>query len=452
MTFIKYSIKRLFQFEAGLIIKKYKPKIIAITGSVGKTTTRDFLYGVLSKKFFVRKSGKSLATGLGVTLTVIGRPRAEVAFVFDHPFSFSYFLKIAGDFLLTFFFGLKLLIWKENYPDWLILEIDADKPGDVDSISDLLKIDILIITAIGAVPSHIESFGSDMEKFLAEKKKLLNLVSRQGTIVYNSDDEITNRLVRDNPSPKISCGLAGDSQIRGSDFEILTSNTNNSPQPTGMKFDIFHSTADSEKTTVTIMDSIGLHNEYAVLLSIAVSDLLGIPPVEATKMVEKIQPLPGRMKIISGVKDSIIIDDSYNSSPIAMRQAVENFAKIETSGRKIIVIGDMLELGKYSTEEHRKIGHLVSNVAQYVICVGLRARHVAETILSLSYDENNISCFDDAVSAGKFLQNIIESGDLILVKGSQAMRLERVVEEIMRHPEDKSTLLVRQEPEWLSRD
>ena len=447
MTSIKQLAKKLFKFEARMILRKYHPKIIAITGSVGKTTTRDFLYAALSKKFFVRKSEKSVA-GLGIPLTIIGY----------HNFG------ITKNFLTTLFFGLKLLFWKSNYPAWLILEIDADKPGDVESVSDWLPVDILVVTAIGNVPAHIEAFGSDMQKFLAEKKKLLGSVHRDGVIIYNSDDETACRLVAESPLRKISCGVAGNANVRGSEFEILSSNAGGISKPTGMKFEITsreHSLGVSGEALpppsvdsgfAIIMDTIGAHNEYAALLSVAVADLLDVPMSESVKAIEKSAPLSGRMKIIAGVCDSTVLDDSYNSSPIAARMAVETFARVETSGRKIAVIGDMLELGKFSAEEHRELGRLLAPVAQYAVCVGLRARRVAETMLLLSFDEEKISCFDSASEAGEFLQNFIQPGDLILVKGSQAMRLEKTVEQIMRHPEDTRTLLVRQEPEWLSRD
>src|ERR1035437_8605478 len=272
MTQIKQIAKQLFQYETRLVLKKYKPKIIAITGSVGKTTTRDFLYSVLSKKFFVRKNGRSMATEFSVPLTIIGYSNSFLSTIFQ--------------FLSTLFFGLKLLIWKNNYPDWLILEIDVDKPGDVDSVRSLLSIDILVVTGIGAVPSHIEFFASDMEKFLAEKKKLMDLVSRDGVIVYNSDDETVCRLVSESPLRKISCGLSGDADVRGSEFEILTSTTGGVSRPTGMRFDITFGSAEREGNIgnwtvgqsqevangqsqrvrncgIGTMDSIGVHNEYA---------------------------------------------------------------------------------------------------------------------------------------------------------------------------------------------
>jgi UDP-N-acetylmuramoyl-tripeptide--D-alanyl-D-alanine ligase len=302
-----------------------------------------------------------------------------------------------------------------------------------------------------------------MQKFLAEKKKLIDSVMRNGRIVYNADDETACRLVRESPLRKISCGLSGDCEVRGTKFEILSSNAGGISKPTGMWFEITtreHSPSVGgtpqplsvgSSSTVTLLDTIGIHNEYATLLSVAVVSLLGISTEEVVKAIEKLAPLAGRMKIISGIKDSTVLDDSYNSSPIAARMAVEALARVQTSGRKIAVIGDMLELGKFSAEEHRELGRLLAPVAQYAVCVGLRTRRVAEMMLSLSFDENNISCFDTSAEAGNFLQNFIQPGDLILVKGSQAMRLEKMVEQIMRHPEDARTLLVRQEPEWLER-
>jgi UDP-N-acetylmuramoyl-tripeptide--D-alanyl-D-alanine ligase len=126
-TFKKF-IKNIFQFEARLVLKKYRPKIIAVTGSVGKTTTRDFLYSVLSKKFFVRKSEKSFTTELGIPLTIIGRPAADITLSFGSGLRDSVpFFRLIYRYFFTFLFGLKILIWKSSYPQYLILEIDGDK-------------------------------------------------------------------------------------------------------------------------------------------------------------------------------------------------------------------------------------------------------------------------------------------------------------------------------------
>lgn len=432
MPLLKQLIKRIFQYEAKLILKKYNPKIIAITGSVGKTITKDILYALLSKKFFVRKSEKSFTTELGVPLTIIGSSNGRGTIL---------------EWIKNITFGFLLLFKKENYPDILILEIDGDKPDDILNISKWIKPDILIITAIGEVPSHIESFNSDIQKFLDEKKKLLDVVTREGTVFYDADDECTGRLVQDFTLKKVSCGLVNDCDVFGSDFQILSGTMNSIKIPTGMSFDV---EINSKKFSVNVMDTIGVSNEYAILLSLAVANDLGVGIKESIGIINKLPTLPGRMKIISGIKDTIIVDDSYNSSPIAMKQAVDALFRVDISGRKIVVVGDMLELGKFSRNEHRVVARLLRDTANYVICVGLRARKgISEELLSLGFSESNIISVETSEEAGKFLQNIIQAGDIILVKGSQSMRMERVVEEIMRHPEDKEKLLVRQEVEWV---
>ena len=189
MYFLKQIVKNIFQYEARLVLKKYNPKIIALTGSVGKTITKDFLYSVISKKVFVRKSEKSFTTELGVPLCVIGCSVGHGSI---------------SDWLKNIFIGLWLIVKKQDYPDWLILEIDGDKPGDIESISSWIKPNIVILTAIGAVASHIESFGSDLELFLNEKRKLLNVMPMDGVVFYNADDENTSKLVADINLKKIS--------------------------------------------------------------------------------------------------------------------------------------------------------------------------------------------------------------------------------------------------------
>jgi len=176
-----------------------------------------------------------------------------------------------------------------------------------------------------------------------------------------------------------------------------------------------------------------------------------ISPKEIVSALSKYKILPGRMNLIPGIKDTVIIDDSYNSSPVAMIQALAVFKELKTKGRKIVVLGDMLELGKHSVDEHRKLAELVKDSVSKVICVGIRMRILSEELLNLGFDEGNILSFDTSTEAGKELQNIIEEKDIVLVKGSQTVRMEKVVEEIMQCPEDKEKLLVRQEEEWLNR-
>jgi UDP-N-acetylmuramoyl-tripeptide--D-alanyl-D-alanine ligase len=158
------------------------------------------------------------------------------------------------------------------------------------------------------------------------------------------------------------------------------------------------------------------------------------------------------MKIIPGIKGTTIIDDSYNSSPIAAEAALEVLRGLKTKGMKIVVLGDMLELGRFAIDEHRKLGMHTAEVANFLLTVGPRSRYLVEGALSKDMSEKKIIEFDDARAAGKYLEGILDKDDIVLIKGSQSMRMERAVLEIMAHPEDAQTLLVRQEEEWMAKE
>lgn len=438
MIFLKHLIKRFFQWQARLVLKKYSPKIIAISGSVGKSSTRTSLYQVLSKKFFVRKNERSFTSELGIPLAIIGCSQGSGSIL---------------HWIQNIFVGMKLLSYTNQYPDILILELDCDKPGDLTGLS-WLKPDMLILTAIGEIPAHIESFET-IEKYIYEHNSLIDSVGKDGCIIYNADDEMTSHMVFASDVRTVSCGLSGDVSIQGNAFEILYETIDTRTIPTGMSFDIIPA---EEK--ISIIGSVGIHNEYACLLAYAAGLELGLTSREILTRLSGYKTLPGRMNIILGIKESVIIDDTYNASHIAMQAALNVLDEITTkqkkrSGskpKKIAVIGDMFELGKYSTDEHRKLAHNVFESATHAITVGIRSKVTAEELLSLGFEENNLLQADTSREAGTLLQALICEGDVILVKGSQAMRMERVVEEVMLHPEDKSKLLVRQESEWTERE
>ena len=157
------------------------------------------------------------------------------------------------------------------------------------------------------------------------------------------------------------------------------------------------------------------------------------------------------MNIIEGNRNSVIIDDTYNSSPVALNEALETLKTLDKVRYKIAVLGDMLELGKFTTEEHKKAGKKVADIADILVTVGLRSQSIAEGALDAGMSEKNIFQFENSREAGKFVDSILEAGDIVLVKGSQGTRMEKTVEEIMAHPEDKEKLLVRQDPDWKKR-
>jgi UDP-N-acetylmuramoyl-tripeptide--D-alanyl-D-alanine ligase len=206
--------------------------------------------------------------------------------------------------------------------------------------------------------------------------------------------------------------------------------------------------AGDEKMTATFPHLVAETQVAAALAAIAVADALGFNRKEVLANLSTFRTPPGRLTLIEGKNGSIILDDSYNSSPEAVQSALKLVHDMNVSGRKIAILGDMLELGKFTEEAHAEVGRQVVNTVQHLITVGIRAKGIAQSAFMHGMKADNVAEFTDSREAGKTLASILEPGDLVLVKGSQGIRLERAVEELMAHPEDKEKFLVRQEEEW----
>jgi UDP-N-acetylmuramoyl-tripeptide--D-alanyl-D-alanine ligase len=418
----KKIIVSILIFESRLVLLKYKPKIVAVTGSVGKTTTKDTIFSVLSSSFFVRKSEKSFNSEIGVPLSILGCDNGA-----NNPFKW----------LGNIFEGLLLILFKNHYPKWLVLEVGADHPGDIEYIAKWLNPDIVVITRFADIPVHVEYFKKPAD-IIEEKKKLVKYMKKDGFLILNYDDRNVYIIKEEFNKKTISYGLIDGAKVFGSNVYTYYENE----KPKGITFKV-----DYEGSTIPIkiLGVLGESHVYPALAAFAVGSTQGLNLVAMSQALsEKHEIQPGRMKIIEGIKGSTIIDDSYNSSPVAVNSALRTLGDIETKGRKIAVLGDMMELGEYSSDEHKKVGEMATNTCHMLVTVGLRSRDTATGALNAGMKEENIFQFEDSQKAGAYLQNIIEKEDVILVKGSRwAMRMERTVEEIMARPERADELLVR---------
>ena len=431
-SIFKQIIIAILTCETKLVLAKYKPKIIAITGSVGKTGTKSALYSVLNKTFFVRQSRTGLNNELSVPLTILDCPNGR-----HNPFSW----------LKNILRGLSLIILKHHYPQWIILEIGAERPGDIENISKWLKTDIVIITRFGDVPAHVEFFDS-IEYLVKEKSYLINSLKKDGLLVLNSDDDRVFALKSKSDHKLVAYGFGDRAEIRADDIEILYEN--NKPacagRPAGLSFELLKG---KRKTAVKLKNVFGKHHVYVALAAYVVASHLKMKKNDILNALEDYIPPPGRLRLVEGIKDSLIIDDSYNSSPIAVLAGLATLGQLKTKGKKIAVLGDMLELGKYTIDAHKTIGLAAGEVSDMLLVVGPRARYIIEGALSASeLSEKDIIEFSDSKKAGKYLERKLKEGDIVFVKGSQIMRMERAVEEIMAHPENKKRVLARQGVEW----
>lgn len=432
-TFKKFIVSVL-TWESKMVLKKYKPKIVTITGSVGKTSTKDAIYTVISSTYSTRKSEKSFNSEFGVPLTILGCPNA-----WSNPLLW----------IRNIVEGFLLFVLPHKYPQWLVLEVGADKPGDIEVISKWLKPDVAVITRFGEVPVHVEFFPS-VEDLVKEDGYLAQTLKEDGIFIYNSDDRHIKDFAEIINKKKISFGFDVSATVSASDDTFLYGKYDNSELefPTGISS---HITYSGGIVPVELIGALGRQHIYPMLAAFAVGVSQNIPAEKVAHVLKSHHSPKARMKLIPGIKDTLIIDDTYNSSPVAVDEALRTLEKTKCAGRKIAVLGDMLELGEYSIDEHKRVGQVVTKTADMLIAVGVRSRATADAALDAGMNEGNVLQFEKSPEAGKYLESIVATGDIILVKGSQSIRMERVVKEIMRHPEHASKLLVRQDPQWLAK-
>lgn len=423
---MKKILFKILRFLSKKIIKKYKPKIIGITGSVGKTTSKNAIYEVLKNRYRVRMSPKSYNSELGLPLTIMDLETSK------------YFI----DWVINILKGIKLLLKKDkNYPEILILEMGADKPGDISYLNTIVKSDIAILTEVS--PAHLEKF-DNLDNVLKEKLQIFNTGNSKQKAIINLDNPLIKKNQTNIDAEVITYGINEDADIKA--FNINSNNTFDDDYTSGIEFDLKYK---NETTHVKMQYLLGKHQIYSILSAFAVGIIFDLNLENIKESLEDTKSQSGRMFLIKGIKNTWIIDDTYNSSPIASISALETLSSSSVLGRKIAVLGDMLELGASSESEHKKIGYRVQDLdINLLITVGERSRDIARGAIEAGMDENNVFMFSNSEEAGKFIQNRIKQNDLILVKGSQAVRCEKIVKEIMADPLSAKDLLVRQTGIW----
>ncbi|MFA5778384.1 MAG: Mur ligase family protein [Candidatus Paceibacterota bacterium] len=433
---MKTSFKKIIIFilkvESQLVLWKYKPKIVAITGSVGKTSTKDAVYAIFSKISYVRKSEKSFNSEIGLPLTVLGCPNG-----WNNPL--VWFLNVLR--------GLWLFIWPHKYPEWLILEVGIGKPNDMKKTASWLKTDAVIITTIGQTPPHIEFFNSH-KHLVEEKSQLLKTLKQDGLLVLNADDEVALEMKAKSKHRSITYGFNEGSDVLGSGDTIFY---NDKEEPEGI---IFRVDEGGSSLPVIIEGVFGRNHVYASLAALALFSGLKFNMLTAINSLKNYDVPPGRMRLLKGIKNCSIIDDTYNSSPFACESALKTLNEVRSKGkdgRKIAILGDMLELGRHTAEAHKNIGKIIIGNADILIVVGPRAKLIKEGALESGMNKENIFEFLNSHETANFVKTFLQKNDIVLIKGSQGMRMERVVETILLDQENKNKLLVRQDDEWLKK-
>lgn len=429
----KILLQNILAILARATIRKYKPKIIGVTGSVGKTSTKEAIFTVLRTRYSVRTSEKNYNNEIGLPLTIIGIPYCGGNI-------FKWFLAILG--------AAINLVFRHDYPEFLVLEYGIDRPKDMNHLLSIVKPDIAVVTAIGEVPVHVEFF-KDPEDVAKEKAKLVRSLSSDGYAILNHDDYAVYDMREKTKARTITYGFEEASEVRISNLHFQTTKDLVAGDiPEGITFKMEHG---GHMVPFRLSGSLGKPHAYAAAAASAVGVAMGINLVEIAEAMKQFIPPPGRLRLLKGIRHSYIIDDTYNAAPEAMRKAIDTLASLPGI-RKVAILGDMLEIGKYTEQIHRAIGGEVVQVADILITIGVRAKFIAEeakvSLKKRRLANDQIFVFDDLHKAKQEIEKMIKPGDLLLVKGSQGMRMERIVEEIMAEPEKAGEMLVRQELYW----
>ncbi len=416
-------MKKIFQFLLKIItillVRKYSPTIIAITGSVGKTSTKDGIYEAFCDWRRTRKSSGNLNTEIGAPLVFLGEKRAG---------------KNIKEWILILLKGLFLVIKRDkDYPEIIVAELAADRPGDIEYLSGFIKPDVAVVTAVGKVPVHIEFYKS-ADEVAKEKEKLVMALPESGKAILNVDDPYVAEM--QTKAGKITFGFKKNADVVIKNFKS-----------TSMEGSSLTLSYKGDDYLLFLSKCIGDSFAYVAASVFAVGVSLGIEPKRLSNRLSKIRPANGRQQVINGKKGTVILDGSYNAAPSSMMSALR--ALKDLSGeRKIAVLGDMLELGKFSSEEHRKIGRFAAEFCDYIFSIGEWKEEIKKGAMYAGIREENIFTFSKSEGVIKKLEDLILEKDVILIKGSQGIRMEKIVFAIMRDPERAEELLVRQDSIW----
>jgi UDP-N-acetylmuramyl pentapeptide synthase len=316
---IKKIIQLKLAFLARLFLRRFKPRIVAVTGSVGKTSTKEAIEVVLRKKYKVRASQANYNNEIGVPLAIIGE--------------FSAGRSVIG--WTGVFFKALFKLSSNNYPEILVLEMGADKPGDIGYLCDMVgKLEVGVITNIGT--SHLQFF-SDQAELAKEKLTLIRKLKGDALAVLNFDSPKIYEGRTTTKAQVLGIGFHPAADVKVTDFQLI-----NASDVWGANFKVHY------KGTVVpffIPNGLGKPAVYAALAATGVGLHFGLNLVEVSEALKTFQPPPGRLRLIKGIKRTTILDDTYNSAPASVIAALEVLDQIAPA-RKIAALGAMAELAR----------------------------------------------------------------------------------------------------------
>jgi len=357
----------------------FRPRVVGITGSVGKTSTKEMVAAVLRQRFNTLWNPASYNNEIGLPLTLLRLSDEHEA---------------------------------------LVVEMGAYVPGDIAALCAVAHPDVGVVTNVGV--SHLERMGT-VERIWQAKSELVRALPADGVAILNWDDEGVRRMADVTSARVFRYGLTPEADLWASDVQSLGLE--------GMRFVLHHRDASLHVR----LPWLGQHSVHTALRAAAVGLAYGLDWEEIVRGLQDTQAQL-RVVVVPGLQRSKIIDDTYNASPESTLAALNLLADL--NGTRMAILGDMLELGSYEEPGHRKVGARAAEVTDWLVGVGPRARWIVEEAVAHGMDPaqvRHVGSVDEAVAVAK---SWLEPGAMVLVKASRAMGLERVVAALRAEVED----------------
>jgi UDP-N-acetylmuramyl pentapeptide synthase len=424
MTWNKRKIlQKILRYMAIAVLRKYKPLIVGITGSVGKSSAKEAIALALSVGYSVRKTEGNYNNEIGIPLTIIGAESGGG--------SWFRWTTVLGQWLVVVVFPVR-------YPQILVLEMGIDRPGDMDTLLEFVPIKIGVVTQISS--SHLAYFGT-LANIAREKGRLIAALPEDGHAILNADDTRVIKMGEKTKAQRISYGFGDEADIQADN--LILHREARAVEGFSLKVNF-----DGKSVPLRLPKIVAKHHIPAALAALSVAKALKMNLVDVVTVLEAFEPLPGRLRLLAGRDNTFLLDDTYNASPASTRAALEVMGSL-MAPRKIVVLGDMLELGPDAEKEHASLVDAIRGAdAHIIVTVGKHMRSLHERLLEEGFSRKQVLWMPDPVSAVEPLINIVRSEDLILIKGSQGLRMEKITEQLLVDPRTASSFLCRQSSEW----
>ena len=413
-------VSALLEFQTRRLFRRKPYLVVAVSGAVGKTTTKLAIATVIAEKYRVLVQPGSFNDEIGLPLACFG---LDLPGHITNPFAWARRL-----------IQMEVILHSAARYDVLVIEIGTDAPGEIPHALSFIAPDVGVVTAVTA--EHMAFFGT-LDKVAAEE---LSLVAASARVLVSRDD-ISARYLHKYVDPHPAHATYGLDKACDYAFDIDQSGLLD-----GTSGDLLR---HGHKTIANI--TVGLYGEHmarAATAAFAVGDLLALTHAELKRGLEKIRPVAGRMSPLAGLNGSQLIDDTYNSSPGSLGAALSALMAMPVTGRRIALLGSMNELGTLSRQYHEEAGAAAAGVDLLVTVGGLANGVLGPAAIRAGLDPTRYKPAESAQVAGEYLKLLLAPGDVLLAKGSQnGVFTEEALPALLDNPADKLRL-VRQSPFW----